>query len=124
MTVTAVQTEANKQVVQGLIRAINERRLEDLPSYMALDVIDHNQVIHGEADEPDAAFDGFRRQLDAFGEFDVTGEDLIAEDERVAVRLTVRGTHTGTHPRMPVPTGRSFEVGADLDRDCHRREGQ
>ncbi len=107
---TAVQTEANKQVVQGLIRAINERRLEDLPSYMALDVIDHNQVIHGEADEPGAAFDGFRRQLDAFGEFDVTGEDLIAEDERVAVRLTVRGTHTGTHPRMPVPTGRSFEV--------------
>jgi predicted ester cyclase len=107
---TPTQIDTNKQVVQDMIAAINERRLEDLPTYMALDVIDHNQIIHGEADEPGAAFDGFRRQLDAFGEFEVTAEELLAEDDRVAVRLTVRGTHTGTHPRMPVPTGRSFEV--------------
>jgi hypothetical protein len=31
-------------------------------------------------------------------------------DTRVAARLLVRGTHTGTHPRMPLPTGRSFEI--------------
>jgi predicted ester cyclase len=37
-------------------------------------------------------------------------QELIAEGDLVATRLIVRGTHTGFHPRMPLPTGRSFEV--------------
>ncbi|HTX31223.1 MAG TPA: ester cyclase [Solirubrobacteraceae bacterium] len=104
------QEEQNKQVVQGMIRAINEHRLRDLPVYMASDVVDHNKIIHGEANEPGAAFDAFRQQLEAFGEFAVSAEELTAEGDRVAAQLRVRGTHTGTHPRMPLPTGRSFEI--------------
>ncbi|MBL1091672.1 ester cyclase [Streptomyces sp. 9-7] len=101
---------ANKQVVADFFRAINERRLDDLPQYMALDVIDHNKIIFGEADEPGAAFDGFRQQLDAFGEGVMQPDALVAEDDTVVARLTVTGTHTGYHPRMPEPTNRSFEV--------------
>ncbi|MFG3114318.1 ester cyclase [Streptomyces sp. NPDC048197] len=101
---------ANKQVVADFFRAINERRLDDLPHYMALDVIDHNKIIFGEADEPGAAFDGFRQQLDAFGEGVMQPDALVAEDDTVVARLTVTGTHTGYHPRMPEPTNRSFEV--------------
>jgi len=107
---TTSQEHRNKHVVLGMIRAINERRLGDLPAYMASDVIDHNQIIYGEADEPGAAFGGFRRQLDAFSAFAVSAEELIAEGDRVTARLLVSGTHTGTHPRMPHPTGRSFQV--------------
>ncbi|WP_261953473.1 ester cyclase [Streptomyces nigrescens] len=101
---------ANKQVVADFFRAINERRLDDLPQYMALDVIDHNKIIFGEADEPGAAFDGFRQQLDAFGEGVMQPDALVAEDDTVVARLTVTGTHTGYHPRMPEPTNRAFEV--------------
>ncbi|MER6306702.1 ester cyclase [Streptomyces sp. NPDC001657] len=101
---------ANKQVVADFFRAINERRLDDLPQYMALDVIDHNKIIFGEADEPGAAFDGFRQQLDAFGEGVMQPDALVAEGDTVVTRLTVTGTHTGYHPRMPEPTNRSFEV--------------
>jgi predicted ester cyclase len=100
----------NKQVVQAFFAAINECRLGDLPKYMAADVIDHNKVIHGEPDEPGAAFDAFRAQLDAFGEGGMFPEQLVAEGDTVVARLLVRGTHTGAHPRMPRPTGRSFEV--------------
>lgn len=107
---TTSQPQRNKQIVREMIRAINERRLVDLPTYMAADVVDHNKIIHGEADEPGAAFDGFRQQLDAFGEFSVSAQELIAERDRVSARLLVRGTHTGTNPRMPFPTGRSFEI--------------
>ena len=102
--------DANKEVVRGLFDAINTRRLDDLGLYLAADVIDHNKIIFGEEDEPGAAFDGFRLQLEAFGEGGMFPQELIAEGDLVATRLIVRGTHTGFHPRMPLPTGRSFEV--------------
>ncbi|MGI5341596.1 ester cyclase [Streptomyces sp. CA-181903] len=64
----------------------------------------------GEPDEPGAAFEGIRRQLAAFGEFAVRTDGLVAEGGTVVARLTVSGRHTGEHPRMPRPTGRTFEV--------------
>ncbi|WP_367135291.1 MULTISPECIES: ester cyclase [Streptomyces] len=99
-----------KSVVRGFCRALDERRVEDLPRFLRADVVDHNKVIHGEPDEPGAAFEGFRQQLDAFGEIGVEPRQLVAEGDTVVARLLVRGTHTGHHPRMPEPTGRSFEV--------------
>jgi predicted ester cyclase len=107
---TVTTTEANKQAIRGLIRALNERRVDDLHDYIAADVVDYNKIIHGEADEPGAAFDGFAQQLAAFGDIAMDPQELIAEGDRVVVRFVVSGTHTGLHPRMPQPTGRHFEV--------------
>ncbi|MEV0275671.1 ester cyclase [Streptomyces sp. NPDC050610] len=106
----AAAEAATKQVVTGFIDAINSRRAEGFPRYLAADVIDHNKIIHGEANEPGAAFDGFRQQLDAFGVLNAAPQQLIAEGDTVAARMLVSGTHTGHHSRMPEPTGRSFEV--------------
>ncbi|MEU9112173.1 ester cyclase [Streptomyces sp. NPDC048483] len=100
----------NKQVVEGFLAAVNERRTGDFPTFMAPDVIDHNKIIHGEEDRPGAAFEGFRQQLTAFGEFKAVAEELIAEGDAVVARLTVSGRHTGAHPRMPEPTRRAFSV--------------
>ena len=102
--------EASKQTIRGLLRALNEHRTGDLPDYIAADVIDHNKIIHGEADEPGAAFDGLAQQLAAFPDIALDSQELIAEGDRVVVRLVASGTHTGSHPRMPQPTGRRFEV--------------
>ncbi|MFC4592320.1 ester cyclase [Sphaerisporangium corydalis] len=99
----------NKQIVRGLFDATNERRLDDLPTYVALDVVDHNKIIHGEPDEPGAAFDAIRMQLDAFDPFLMHVEELIAEGDKVVARLTMSGTHSGAHPRMPEPTRRDFQ---------------
>jgi predicted ester cyclase len=107
---TTTTTEANKQAIRGLVRALNERRVDDLRDYIAADVVDYNKIIHGEADEPGAAFDGFAQQLAAFGDIAMDPQELIAEGDRVVVRFVVSGTHTGLHPRMPQPTGRRFEV--------------
>jgi ketosteroid isomerase-like protein len=100
----------NKQVVADFFQAVSERRIIDWGKYMADDVVDHNKVIFGEEDAPGAAFEGFRQQLDAFGEGGMYPQQLIAEGDTVVARLIVRGTHTGFHPRMPEPTGRSCEV--------------
>jgi predicted ester cyclase len=67
-------------------------------------------VIHGEPDEPSAAFEAFRQQLEAFGEGSMEPQQLVAEGDIVVARLVVRGRHTGPHPRVPAPTGRTFEV--------------
>lgn len=102
-------TDDNKKAVLGFFDAVSGRRLEDLPRFMTADVVDHNKIIHGEADEPGAAFDGLRQQLAAFDPLVVRVEELIAEGDQVVARVTQHGTHRGTHPRMPAPTGRSFE---------------
>ncbi|NUR84629.1 MAG: SnoaL-like domain-containing protein, partial [Nonomuraea sp.] len=73
---------------------------------------DHNKIIFGEPDEPGAAFEGIRMQLDAFDPFHIAVEEVVAEGDKVVARIRMTGTHSGTHPRMPVPTGRSFEVEA------------
>jgi predicted ester cyclase len=116
---TTPTTSTTKAVVRGFLRSLSvaaaSRRDEGWRAYLAPDVIDHNQVIFGEADEPGAAIEGFRQQLRAFGLVDpgrdfVQVEDLIAEGPQVVARLRLRGTHVGEHPRMPRPTGRSFNV--------------
>ncbi|MFE9122341.1 ester cyclase [Streptomyces sp. NPDC007172] len=99
----------NKEVVLGFFDAISDRRLADLPRFMAHNVVDHNKIIHGEVDEPGAAFEGLRQQLAAFEPLSVRVDELIGEGDRVVARVTQHGVHGGTHPRMPEPTGRSFE---------------
>ena len=107
---SATTAEANKQTIRRLFRAMNEHRVGGLTDYIAADVIDHNKIIHGEADEPGAAFDGFAQQLAAFPDIAMAPQELIAEGDRVAVRFVASGTHAGSHPRMPQPTGRRFDV--------------
>lgn len=102
----------DKKVVRGFFEAVSEGRLEDLPRYMAADVVDHNKIIHGEADEPGAAFEGLRRQSEALAPLTVQVDELIGEGGRVVARVTQRGVHSAAHPRMPEPTGRSFEIEA------------
>ncbi|MGK5732233.1 ester cyclase [Streptomyces sp. URMC 124] len=101
--------DANKKAVLGFFEAVSDRRVEDLPRFMAHDVVDHNKIIHGEADEPGAAFEGLRMQLAAFEPLTVRVDELIADGDKVVARVTQQGVHRGTHPRMPEPTGRSFE---------------
>ncbi|MGT2526035.1 ester cyclase [Streptomyces nojiriensis] len=98
-----------KRVIVGFFEAVSDRRLGDLPQFMAHDVVDHNKIIHGEVDEPGAAFEGLRQQLAAFDPLTIRVDELIGEGDRVVARVTQRGVHGGAHPRMPEPTGRSFE---------------
>ncbi|HEX4090358.1 MAG TPA: ester cyclase [Trebonia sp.] len=105
-TIAAFFDSLNRAVVDGS---------EDWAAYLSPQVIDHNKIIFGEADEPGAAVEGFRRQLAAFGpaDADQSGmlvQELIGDGGQVVARLRVVGKHTGSHPRMPQPTGRDCDV--------------
>ncbi|GAA2308378.1 hypothetical protein GCM10010149_68090 [Nonomuraea roseoviolacea subsp. roseoviolacea] len=99
-------------LIRGFVTALNERRLDDLHDFLAADVVDHNKIIFGEPDEPGAAFEGIRMQLDAFDPFHLSVEEVVEDGNRVVARLLMTGTHSGHHPRMPEPTGKSFTVEA------------
>lgn len=64
----------------------------------------HPQDVHGPA--------GFKREAEqlqaAFPDLTVTEEDSIAEGDKVASRVTFRGTHEGEFQDLP-PTGTSVE---------------
>ena len=47
--------------------------------------------------------------LSSFSDFSATVEDIIAEDDTVAMRITLRGTHDGEFQGIE-PTGNDFEV--------------
>ncbi|MCP2337673.1 ester cyclase [Actinomadura rupiterrae] len=98
------------EVVTEFFAAVNERRLADLRRVMAADVVDHNKIIHGEPDEPGAAFEGIAMQLAAFGDYHCRVDQLVVSGTTAVARCTHTGVHTGTHPRMPEPTGRAFET--------------
>jgi ketosteroid isomerase-like protein len=108
----------NKTTIAAFFERLNEGALdgsEDWAAYLSPQVIDHNKIIFGEADEPGAAVEGFRQQLAAFGPADAEDsgmlvQELIGEGRHVVARLRVVGKHTGAHPRMPDPTGRDFDV--------------
>ena len=102
----------NATVVTGLFDAVNRRRLDLLGDFLSPEVIDHNKIIHGEDDRPGAAFDGIAAQLAAFDPLRVDVADLVEAGDRVVARVTHSGMHTGSHPRMPRPTGRRFHVEA------------
>jgi predicted ester cyclase len=102
--------EADRRVVAGLLAALNNHRLDELTDFLAPGVIDHNKIIFGESDAPGSAVDGFRQQLEAFPDITLSLQEMIAEHGTVAARLIVSGSHTGHHPRMPVPTNRHFSV--------------
>lgn len=105
-TITAFFDSLNQGVLDGS---------ENWVSYLSPQVVDHNKIIFGEGDKPGAAIEGFRQQLAAFGPADAEKsgmlvQELIGEGNQVVARLRVVGKHTGTHPRMPQPTGRDCDV--------------
>jgi steroid delta-isomerase-like uncharacterized protein len=99
--------EANKALVRRQFEElINRKNLSIIDSDMAPDFVDHEAV-----PGLPSGLAGVRAWISNLHQvcpdFHVTIEDMIAEGDRVVVRNTWRGTHTGPLLGIP-PTGRSF----------------
>lgn len=85
-----------------------EGRLHVLDDILADDAVDHNPL-GGDERGRTAIEERMRALREAFPDFEATVEDVVAEGDLVAMRVTLRGTHEG--PFMGIqPTGNSFEV--------------
>lgn len=103
-----MSTEANKAVVRRMFEeAWNRGDLDVVDELLAADARDHR--------DPDVpSFPDHLKEMiilhrRAFPDLRYTVEDLIAEGDKVACRLTLTGTHRGTFRGIP-PTGRTIAV--------------
>lgn len=94
-------TEANKALIRRLIdEAFNAGNLNVIPEALADDYLDH-QAGPGAPRGPEALIRfviAFRATLP---DVEVTVEDLVAEGDRVALRVTWRGTQLGPLGNVP-----------------------
>jgi steroid delta-isomerase-like uncharacterized protein len=91
--------EENKAIVRRFIEAYNKRNLDMFGELVAPDIIDHTHNQQGRKAFKKLftmAFIGFPDWYEAI-------EDMIAEGERVWVRVKATGTHTGDWNLFGVP---------------------
>ncbi|MBE0429662.1 MAG: ester cyclase [Thermoleophilia bacterium] len=106
--------DANKEIVERLYdEVINKGNLEKLESLMDPDFRDHL------APQQPPGIQGFKDFLKmvstAFPDIRVKIEDMIAEKDRVEVRLSISGTHNGILMGEIQPTGKAASwTGIDI----------
>ena len=101
-------SEENKAVIRRLVEEVyNEGNLDVVDELVAADVFNHPAV-----PEHRHGIDGFKHVIEWIRDIGPTHydiDDIIAEGEKVAVRMTVSGTQTGPIRDIPA-TGKSFSV--------------
>lgn len=112
--------EENKKIVERCtIATYNDGNVESIDELVHDDFVLHDPESSKEIRGRDGLKEHVETYRSAFPDFDCTVESIIAEDDLVAVRFTVRGTHEGALPELPdrEPTGREIEVaGMEFDR--------
>jgi steroid delta-isomerase-like uncharacterized protein len=106
MSSEAGSAQANAALVVESVEAFNAGDTERLLSVMAPDFVMHL----AEFPEPlarDAWQEGFRLVRRAFPDLEAEIDDLVAADDKVALRLTLHGTHRGDFQGIPA-TGRTI----------------
>ena len=95
-----MSTEANKAFILRYFEAMGK---DKSPASVDQWVANSDQELKAHIAEMEAAFPGY--QLEA--------EDLVAEGDKVAVRVTVTGTHQGEMAGIP-PTGKAVSASGML----------
>jgi len=95
--------EENKKIVQKSIEIINKKDLSLVEQMVAPDFVDHTRQMHGSESLKQFLSMIFK----SFPDFHLTIEDIIAEDDKVWVRLTITATHTDDFFGL-APTGKKF----------------
>jgi steroid delta-isomerase-like uncharacterized protein len=105
---STMSTERNKAVVRDTAeRLFSQGDLSAVDELIAADAVDH-------CEPPGTDCRAHFRQVvgmlrGAFPDFQMTVDDMLAEGDAVAVRLTMTGTHQGPFMELP-PTGRHVSV--------------
>jgi hypothetical protein len=94
--------EENKAVVRKMFEAINKQNLASLDELMAPDFVLHMHARQARGWEVNKQV--IEDEIKSFPDLHVIIEDIIAEGDRVCVRLKETATHTGEYHGLP-PTG-------------------
>lgn len=102
--------EQNKAVFRQIVEEIfNQGNISLFDELVAPDFIEHEELPPGIPVGREGAKVLFTQLRSAFPDFKAEIEDLIAEGDRVVVRMKWTGTHEGEFMGIP-PTGRSISI--------------
>lgn len=91
-----VNIEANKAVVRGFYDAIHRQDFDILGQFCHPDLIFYHQL-----DTPHHGVSGLiaseEKNFDAFADWQMLIQELVAEGDKVAAYLVFEGTHVGEH---------------------------
>ncbi len=107
MTFEAGSTEANTTLIRDSVEAFNTGDTAKLLAVATPDIIIH----YAELPEPlrgrDTWQQGYELVKRAFPDLEIRVDDLVAAGDKVALRLTLGGTHEGEFQGIPA-TGRTI----------------
>jgi steroid delta-isomerase-like uncharacterized protein len=107
-TMVAATTEENKRLTRRFPEEVATKGNTDvIDEISSEDIIDHSPL--GEVRGREELKEQIEYLRTAFGDFSATVEDIVAEGDTVAMRVTLRGTHQGEFMGVE-PTGNEFEV--------------
>jgi len=98
----------NEMNIRRYFDALSTDNLNKLYTYVSEDFVDHEQLL-GIPSTRAGLTQKYTLLRTGFPDLHFVLEDLMCVGEQVAVRVTVRGTHTAAFMGRP-PTGRTFEV--------------
>lgn len=97
---------SERDLVRDYLKAFNEQDRNRMTELLADDVVEHG--IRDELRGVEEILDFLDAHFETFPDYSGATEAMLAEDDLVAVRYTVSGTHTG-HYRDIEPTGHTVE---------------
>jgi predicted ester cyclase len=103
-----MSVEENKAVVRQFSKRMANGDRSAVDELTTDSFVMHN-LATGAEDDRAALKQGNARILSAFSGISLIIKDLVAEDDRVVVRYTFGGTHTGKFMKIS-PTGKRFTV--------------
>jgi steroid delta-isomerase-like uncharacterized protein len=87
--------ESNAELVRTTLDLLNANDLDACVERMAPDFVRHLAEHPEPLPGPEAWRQGAMMLRRAFPDFHIDLDDIVADENRVAVRLTLQGTHTG-----------------------------
>ena len=106
-----MSAEQNKALMRRMVEEIfNQGNMDMLGEFMAPEYVEREKLPPGVASDREGAKRMTVMLRKAFPDFKATIEDIIAEGDKVVVRMTWSGTQTGKFMGIP-PTGKSVSFG-------------
>jgi steroid delta-isomerase-like uncharacterized protein len=100
--------EENKQLARRVPEVIaTEDNLDLIDEVYAEDAVEHGPF--GDDQSRKAIRNSFETFVETFADLSATVEDIVAEADTVAMRVTLRGTHEGKFMGIK-PTGKTVEM--------------
>ncbi len=105
-----MSNEANKALIRRVYDAVAGQDFDVFDEIVSEDYVDHDPFPGMESRGLKAFRAPFEASSSAFSDFRIHEDDMVAEGDKVAARITVSGTHVGEFIGIPA-TNKSINVG-------------